>query len=173
MEKETLYWKWIIPIGAIILGTVIILELPEIKEKLILPLKYRVLNTWLPSIKSYASKYSLDPAFIAAVIYQESGGNPLAISSAGAIGLMQIMPATGLSICGLNLELLKNTNYNIDCGVKYLADIYKKYGSYEYAAAGYYGGPGTSPAATKGSPPVYQYVASVMEHYKNIKSVIV
>lgn len=166
--------KWIIPIGAILFGILLIeSKTGYIEQKLILPLKYRALNTWIPFIKSYAEKYRLDPAFIAAIMYQESGGNPLAISSAGATGLMQIMPGTGLSICGLSLEFLKDPSYNIDCGVKYLADIYKKYGSYEYTAAGYYGGPGTSPTSTKGNPPVYKYVASVMQHFNNIKSIIV
>ena len=166
--------KWLIPTGAILFGLLILeSQTRYIEQKIILPLKYRVLNTWLPSIRSYASKYGLDPAFVAAIMYQESRGNPLAISPAGATGLMQIMPATGLSVCGLSLELLKNPAYNIDCGAKYLADIYKKYGSYEWASSGYYGGPGTSPAATKGIPPVYQYVSEVMGHFKNIKSVIV
>lgn len=172
-EFSNTYWKWILPIGAILFGLLILeSQTGYIKEKLILPLKYRVLNTWLPTIKSYAAKYSIDPAFIAAIIYQESRGNPLAISSVGATGLMQIMPKTGLSVCGLSLELLKNPVYNIDCGVKYLAENYKKYGSYEWTASAYYGGPGTPPTSTKGSPPVKEYVASVMEHFKNIKSVI-
>lgn len=171
MEKGTeTYWEFIIPTGVILFGLLIFeSQTGYIKEKIILPLKYRSLNTWLPYIKQYATKYGVDPNFVAAIMFQESGGNPQAISSVGALGLMQIMPSTGMGVCGYSPDKLKNAIYNIDCGVKYIADIYKTYRDYRYVAAGYYGGPGTAPTATKGKPPVFQYVNEVMSHYENIK----
>lgn len=134
----------------------------------ILPLKYRVINTWWPYIQRYAERYGVDPRFVAAHMYQESRGNPYAISNVGAIGLMQVMPKTGIGICGYSINDLKEPLKNIECGTRYIAEMYKQFKDYRWVAAGYYGGPGTPPTSTKGSPPVYQYVNDVMAHYKNI-----
>ncbi|MCL6577986.1 MAG: lytic transglycosylase domain-containing protein [Candidatus Bathyarchaeota archaeon] len=137
------------------------------------PFSYRVLTNFKDYINAASQKYGVDPAIISAVIYQESGGNPNAISSAGAIGLMQIMPATGASECGFTQPQLFNVQNNIECGTRYLKKIYDQYGDIQWAIAGYYGGPGTPPTSTKGTPPVYKYVSDVIRHYGNIKSAMV
>lgn len=171
MNKEQL--KWIIPVGFIVLGLIIIESKTKyIEKELILPLKYRVVNNWLPHIQYYSEIFNVDPAFVASIMYQESRGNPLAISSAGAIGLMQIMPKTGKGVCGFDVEHLKNPEYNIYCGIKYIAHMWNKFKDYKWVAAGFYGGEGTPPTSTKGKPPVYKYVSDVINHFNYIKTTV-
>jgi soluble lytic murein transglycosylase len=55
------------------------------------------LNYW-PAISAEAQKRGIDPYLIASIIRQESGFEPLTVSNAGAVGLMQIMPVEGQSI---------------------------------------------------------------------------
>lgn len=63
---------------------------------------------------------AINPLFILAVIWQESGGNPLAKGEAGEIGLMQVLPSTGL-LFGASLEAeLWNPVINIRVGSRYL-----------------------------------------------------
>ncbi|MEJ2599676.1 MAG: transglycosylase SLT domain-containing protein, partial [Anaerolineales bacterium] len=50
---------------------------------------------WCSLITTYATKHGLDPDLVAALIWQESGGKPQAISRSGAVGLMQVMPRDG------------------------------------------------------------------------------
>lgn len=52
---------------------------------------------WCKLIEGYAEKSDLPPDLVAALIWQESGGNPNAYSSNGAVGLMQVMPRDGLA----------------------------------------------------------------------------
>jgi len=62
---------------------------PKNVREIAYPLAYR------DKIEKYAAEFQLDPARVAAVIYCESSFRPEAVSSAGARGLMQIMPETG------------------------------------------------------------------------------
>jgi len=80
------------------------------------------------SIKSAANKYGFDWHLIVAQIYQESRLNPLAKSSAGAKGLMQILPGTANS---LGVNDIYNPVENINAGVRYLRILYDHYESIE------------------------------------------
>ncbi|WP_144509990.1 transglycosylase SLT domain-containing protein [Bacillus sp. FJAT-22090] len=91
-------------------------------------------------INSAASKYGVDPNLIAAIIKQESGFNAKAVSSAGARGLMQLMPGTA---SGLGVKDSFNAAQNIMGGTKYIADQLKAFGgNLEKALAAYNAGPG-------------------------------
>lgn len=69
-------------------------------------------------IAHYSKQYNLDPKLVHAIIKQESNYNPLAVSSSGAKGLMQIMPITQTDQCPL--ADLFDPEQNIACGTKHL-----------------------------------------------------
>ena len=90
----------------------------------------------------------IEPALAHAIIRQESEFNPKAKSRAGAMGLMQLMPATARHVAKRNdlpyrRHRLTNPAYNISLGTRYLAQMLERYdGSYVLAIASYNAGPG-------------------------------
>ena len=110
-----------------------------------LPVSYpAAVRQWCPLIESAAKETGLPGNLIAAVILQESGGNPLSYSSSGAVGLMQVMPRDGLAadfMCANGpcfasrptIEELQNPDYNIQFGSQMLAELLTKHGSYREA----------------------------------------
>ena len=66
--------------------------------------------------------FTVDRALIYAIMRQESGFNPLAVSGDGALGLMQIMPDTGKKL-GYDEAQLKNPRHSIAAGQKYIARL--------------------------------------------------
>ncbi|MCL6459112.1 MAG: lytic transglycosylase domain-containing protein [Gorillibacterium sp.] len=93
-----------------------------------------------PIITEASAKYGVDLSLIKAVIDQESSFNPLAESSAGAKGLMQLMDKTA---DGLGVKDSFDAEQNINGGTKFLAYLLNKYdGDEAVALAAYNGGPG-------------------------------
>jgi soluble lytic murein transglycosylase-like protein len=103
---------------------------------------------WCDLITIYAQKQNLSPDLVAAMIWQESGGDPSAFSHSGAVGLMQIMPSEGLAAnfqcnhgpCFANrptLKQLKDPEYNIKYGTRMLANLIKKHGDTRQALKAY------------------------------------
>jgi soluble lytic murein transglycosylase-like protein len=106
------------------------------------------IQKWLGEIEYFSDKFGIDPNLIAAVMLQESGGQPTVISTSGAVGLMQIMPRDGIAssfICGDNpcfknrpsINELLDPNYNIDFGARLLSGLLKTSGSTRNALKAY------------------------------------
>lgn len=91
-------------------------------------------------VKQASQTYGVSENLINAVIQQESGGNPAAVSSAGAVGLMQLMPGTAAE---MGVSDRYDPEQNIMGGTKYLSILSEKYnGDEESALAAYFAGSG-------------------------------
>lgn len=90
-------------------------------------------------IRSTALQYNLDPSLLLAVARRESALNPNAVSAAGAVGLMQLMPGTASMLGVTNpFDPVQSAN----AGAQYLAQLQAKYGSTQLALMAYNWGPG-------------------------------
>lgn len=103
---------------------------------------------FLSLVQQMAAEYRLAPDTVLAVIMVESSFNPRARSSAGAVGLMQVMPVTakeiGRALGYRPAEIdLTDPATNIRFGCYYLAALEKRCGSLERALQAYNGGPAT------------------------------
>ena len=120
-------------------------------------------------VNSAAQKYGVDPALVAAIIQQESGWNPNAESSAGAQGMMQLMPGTA---AGLGVTNSFDPEQNINGGTQYIKQQLDRFGgNIDKAIAAYNAGPGA--VEQYGGVPPYKetqdYVKIVKANYEKYK----
>jgi peptidoglycan lytic transglycosylase len=115
---------------------------PPWYERIRYPLRYS------EYVRVHAREHDLDPALMAAVIYQESKFRSDAKSSSGAIGLMQLTPSTANGIAirtgghAFRTSDLYNPEINIRYGAWYLHNLFAKYRSERLVLAAYNAGQG-------------------------------
>jgi soluble lytic murein transglycosylase-like protein len=108
----------------------------------------QAIHSWCSLIERYSGESGLDPNLIAAVMLQESGGNPQAYSHSGAVGLMQVMPRDGIAANFMcpngpcfssrpSMDELFDPEFNISYGVTMLAGLVNKYGNVRDALKAY------------------------------------
>lgn len=116
-----------------------------------------------PLIQEMAQKHTVDAALIRAVIEVESQFNPLAISGKGAVGPMQLMPATALRYGATDRT---DVAQNLNAGVRYLKDLLSQHnGNVALALASYNAGEGTVARYGRRIPPYKEtmlYVPAVL-----------
>lgn len=138
-------------------------------------------SQWIPSIERAAAQAGIDPRLLAAMVWQESGFDPDAVSRSGAIGLSQLMPATA---DGLGVDP-HDPVQNLEGGARYLAWTIAEFGSIDLGLAAYNAGPGAvrraggtdDAGATNGVagipdiPETQAYVPRVIDYYRQLGGV--
>lgn len=129
---------------------------PNGMEKILFPIRY------IDDVKPLAEKLDLDPFFVISLIRQESLFNPKAYSSAGAIGLMQMLKSTAqLEARRLDMNYVENASEkkrllnstkskwdlfdpetNLKLGIHHLHSLLKQYGTSVFTLSAYNAGPG-------------------------------
>ena len=114
-------------------------EIPNNAWRAAFPLPFEL------NLRSEAARNQLDPMLVAGLIRQESAFEPKAMSHAGAVGLMQVMPQTALKVARqMRVHYarvrLTDPGYNLQLGSRYLANLLESFGSPEPALAAYNAG---------------------------------
>jgi len=108
-------------------GAVVLLVAAVLFLNILFPFKYT------GSVEAYSKQYNVDSRLVYAVIWTESKFDKNAVSRAGAVGLMQLLPSTA-EWCAekvgeeYNRQRLYEADYNIKLGTYYLSYLIRKYG---------------------------------------------
>ena len=158
-------------------GTVV--KLPDIELEHIvqginslgeLKASHRVLFYYANIIRRESNRVGYDWQLVVAMIFEESKFDKLAVSSEGAVGLMQVKPDTakyiantiGMSVCREDLFIPET---NVKIGVRYLKSMEEQFGSVESALQAYWLGP----TAVNNGIVKYGYVRRVMNSYCTLR----
>lgn len=122
------------------------------------------------AIEKYSEQFNVDPLLVRAVMKQESGFQPFALSTSGAMGLMQLMPETAK---GLGVTDPYNIEENIRGGIQYLSyQLHNFDNDLRLALAAYNAGPNA--VRKYGGIPPYEetqnYVKRVLKYYEMYKA---
>jgi len=124
-----------------------------------------------PIVERVAQSHGLNPALLKAIIEVESGFNANAVSPKGAVGLMQVMPATAARYGRFNLY---SPEQNIDVGARYLRDLLAMFdGNIRLAVAAYNAGENAVIRHGRRIPPYQEtikYVPMVLERYDRFRA---
>jgi soluble lytic murein transglycosylase-like protein len=116
-------------------------------------------------VSAYAQHYRVPLTFVRAIVDRESNWRPCAVSSKGALGLMQLMPGTAQRLGVIDRC---NINQNVSGGVRYLAWLMRQFhGDLRLVAAAYYAGEDVIGKRTLAyrNPDVVAYVARIRTSY--------
>jgi soluble lytic murein transglycosylase-like protein len=122
-------------------------------------------HTYDQLIRSASQRHGVPAAMVKAVIHAESGFDPRAVSPKGAMGLMQLMPATARR---MGVAQPFQARENVQGGARYLRSLHDRYGSWTYTLAAYNAGP-SAVDYYRGVPPfaeTRQYVKRVLSYYR-------
>jgi soluble lytic murein transglycosylase len=164
----------LVVVGAIAAGAFFVVDAttPPWFERIRYPLRYS------EYVRVHARRHDLDPALLAAVIYQESKFRPDAKSSSGAIGLMQLTPETARGIAirthgsAFHTGDLYDPEINIRYGAWYLDNLFRKYGSERLVLAAYNAGQGNVDRwRANGQPIQFAETRAYVERVEDLKAI--
>jgi soluble lytic murein transglycosylase len=165
---------WLVVLVAILAGAFAYIDAtgPAWYERIRYPLRYS------EYVRVHAREHGLDPALLAAVIYQESKFQADAQSSSGAIGLMQLTPQTARGIAirtgggAFRTSDLYNPEINIRYGAWYLGNLYRKYHSDRLVLAAYNAGQGNVDRwRAKGEPIQFSETKAYVERVEDLRQI--
>lgn len=120
-----------------------------------------------PVVDQVAQRHRLDASLVHAVVQVESAYDPVAVSRAGAVGLMQLMPATAQRY---GVPDRRDPHRNLDGGVRYLRDLILRFNNVVLALAAYNAGESAVERYGNRVPPypeTRRYVQKVMQAWRS------
>lgn len=133
----------IVLVVSILFGFLFDIALTAVEKRI-----YQKPEEYVPFVEQYADEFGVPVDLVYAVIKTESGFDSSAVSGKGAIGLMQMMPATFEWLTDdilreyLGIGMLYDPETNIKYGTYYLSRLYNRFGDWDTALAAYNGGEG-------------------------------
>lgn len=127
-----------------------------------------------PEIDAVARRHNIDPLLMHAIAHVESRHNPQARSHAGALGVMQVMPATGQRFGVAHRASLHHAPTNLEVSATYLKVLQQRFGNnLQLVLAAYNAGEGAVERYGRRIPPyaeTQRYVTSVLATYQNLSA---
>jgi len=131
--------------------------------------RHKATGDFSPAVERHAKARGLDPNLVHAVIRAESAYRPSAISPKGAVGLMQVMPATGRRF---GVEDLESPESNLRAGTAYLRHLLDRFNNVPLALAAYNAGEGAVIRYGHQIPPYTEtqgYVRGILREYQGVE----